>query len=110
MPALTADQRVSYVQAIFETFEATHKVKRMATPSNEYELARKWALRGVPLAVVLQGINETTGKPKRLGACERAVEESITRWGQAMGGLTELPEAEPLEAPQGDPVKVWEER
>jgi hypothetical protein len=51
----------------------------------EYELARSWALRDVPLATVLQGIVETTGTVHRLGACERAVEEQIHRWYRAAG-------------------------
>lgn len=93
---LTADQRVSFVRQTWDAFCNLHGVCREAS-SAEYELARKWALRGVPLATVLQGIRETTGKVRRLGACERAVEENIARWHSAVSGLTELPEAGPLE-------------
>ena len=93
---LTADQRVEYVQAIWDQFQKAHKVTRWHMNHIEYEMARKWAVRGVPLATVLQGINETSGKPRTLMACERSVEESIERWGKAVGSLRELPAPGPL--------------
>lgn len=81
---LTAEERIEYVRAVLGTFCRAHKVRR--TPDRlEYELARNWALRDVPLATVLQGIVETTGEIRRLGACERAVEENIRRWHKAAG-------------------------
>ena len=99
MPALTADQRVAYVRAIWETFKKTWKVGRLEMNRLEYELARSWAVRGIPLRVVLQGVSQTGGKPRTLHACENAVAEEVERWATAIGGLTELPPAGPLENP-----------
>ena len=95
---LTAEQRIAYVRSIWAQFGVVHNVGREMS-SAEYETARKWALRGVPLAVVLQGINETGGKPRTLLACERSVDENIERWHKAAGSLTVLPEPGPLEEP-----------
>ena len=97
MPALTPDQRVLFVKSVWSQFCEVHKVHRDCASSAEYELARKWALRGVPLAVVLQGINETGGKPRTLLACTNSVEAQISRWHLAMGSLVGLPAAGPLE-------------
>ena len=96
MPALTADQRIEYVRAVLETFCTQFKRRENLITNAEYELARRWALRGVPLATVLGGIVETTGKPRTLMACERSVEESIERWAKAVGSLTTLPAPGPL--------------
>lgn len=100
---LTTDQRIAYVQQVLAAFCVQAKRK---TPPNhiEYDLARRWALSGVPLATVLQGIAETTGKPRTLMACERAVNEQISRWHSAVGGLRELPEPGPLEPPEELPL------
>lgn len=102
MPALTANQRIVYVRSVLETFCTQFKRRENLITNAEYELARRWALRGVPLATVLEGIVETTGKPRTLMACERAVEENIERWHKAVGSLTELPEAQPLVKAMGD--------
>lgn len=84
MPALTADQRIRFVQEVWANFRATHRVKRECTHI-EYATMSAWAKRGVPLATILQGVNETTGKPRTIQACERAVEEQIVRWANAVG-------------------------
>jgi hypothetical protein len=107
VPVLTADQRIEYVQAIWAQFCEVHKVHRDCARSDEYELARKWAVRGIPLATVLQGINQTTGKPRTLMACERSVEEQISRWHKAVSGLKVLPESGELEY---EPFDVEEAR
>ena len=99
MPALTADERMKFIQAIWETFRTVHHVQRTECSNAEFCLAREWAVRGVPLATVLQGITETGGKPKRLEACKNSVEQNIERWARAVGGLTELPKPGPLEDP-----------
>ena len=102
MPVLTADQRIAFVSTLWDTFTEEHHIHREIR-SDEYELARRWAHRGVPLATVLQGIVETGGKPRTLMACERGVEENISRWAQAVGGLEELPEPGPLKSmPEGE--------
>lgn len=93
---LTADRRIEFVRAVLDAFREHQGVTRECS-SAEYELARRWAMRGVPLATVLEGIRQTGGKPRRLQACERAVEENIARWHSAVGGLTSLPDAGPLE-------------
>ena len=80
MPALTADERMKFIQAIWETFRTVHHVQRTECSNAEFCLAREWAVRGVPLATVLQGITETGGKPKRLEACKNSVEQNIERW------------------------------
>jgi len=96
---LTELQREAFVRAIFEEFGKLHGGHALEMyASSEYELARKWAQAGVPLATVLQGIRETAGKPRKLSACERSVEEQIRRWHSAMP-LTSLPAAGPLEEP-----------
>ena len=101
MPSLTSDQRVSYVQAIWETFCQHHHVRGFGMSPAEFHIASKWANRGIPLAVVLQGIVETKpGTAKTLAYCEASVEDNISRWHSAVGGLTTLPEAGPLEEPQ----------
>lgn len=97
MPVLTADQRVAFVQSLWDQFQRVHKVTRWHMNHLEYDMARKWAVRGVPLATVLQGINETSGKPRTLMACERSVEDQISRWASAVGSLRELPAPGPLE-------------
>lgn len=97
MPALTSDQRVEFVRTLWDTFREQFKVRRDCMTQAEYHLAYGWAKRGVPLAVILQGIVETTGEPRTLMACERAVDENIGRWLKAVCGLTELPEPGPLE-------------
>ena len=99
MPPLTANQRIAYVRAIWETFKKTWKVTRFDMTSGEYELARSWAVRGLPLGVVLQGMSQTGGKPRTLHACENAVAEEVERWSTSLGGLTRLPEPGPLENP-----------
>lgn len=81
---LTAEERIEFVRAILATFCNAHHVRREMSNA-EYELARSWTLRDVPLATVLQGIVETSGPVRRLGACERAVEENIQRWHKAAG-------------------------
>ena len=95
---LSADQRIAYVRSIWGTFKRTWKVPREMT-NREYELARSWAVRGIPLRVILQGISQTGGKPRTLHACENAVAEEVERWSTALGGLTRLPEPGPLENP-----------
>ena len=83
---LTSEDRIECIRAIWSTFQSVHKVKREMS-SAEYVLALRWVGKDAPLATVLQGICETSGKVSRLGACERAVEENISRWYKSMGGL-----------------------
>jgi hypothetical protein len=58
-----------------------------------FELVRSWALDGVPLSVVLRGIDLKAGRhragasrrPLRLEFCEADVREVYTRWRRAVG-------------------------
>ena len=93
---LTGDERVLYIGDVWLMFERKTGKERDAS-SVEYDLICRWMNRGIPLPVVLRGIEETTGKPRTLLACERPVERAISYWHQAVGGLTELPEAGLLE-------------
>jgi hypothetical protein len=93
------ETREEFVRRIFEHFSETHDDRRLASTHSEYLLAYTWATRGVPLAVVCQGISDTSGKPRTLHACQRAVEAEIVRWASSMN-LTTLPEDGPLEKPE----------
>jgi hypothetical protein len=55
--------------------------------SSEYHAAAKWADRNIPLPVVLRGIHEFNGAPKRLEAVVLSVERAEAYWFKAMGGL-----------------------
>ncbi len=88
---LTAKERVLFIRAIWATFCVTHHVTREMSNA-EYELARTWALAAPPLATVLEGITQTTGEVRRLGACARAVEANVLRWHNAMGGIPQAEE------------------
>ena len=77
------ETRIEYVRIVWDTFCQVHKIKREISNA-EWHLARKWAMTGVPVATVLQGIHETTGKIRRLEACDRAVQENVGRHGQAV--------------------------
>ena len=94
---MTSDHRVEYSKAILFEF-IQRKGQSHSMSSAEFDLARRWCDRGLPLRVVLQGIRETGGKPRTLLACERSVEEQVTRWHQAVGSLKTLPPAMPLDA------------
>ena len=101
---VTSAQREEYIRAVWEHFGALYG-KRVWIRHDEAEIIRRWAVRGIPLRVVLQGLSQVSGKPRYIMACERAVEAEAQRWYTAIGGLTELPEAGPLE-----PAKRSEEK
>ena len=93
---LSPDDRRRYVRAIFDHYEKVHGGSPLGLYSSaEYELARKWAMSGVPLATVLQGIREAKGA-RRLEGCKRSVEENISRWHHTQVP-TQLSEPGPLE-------------
>lgn len=83
---MRSEDRVTYLQAIWETFQGKAKTQRPMTP-REYYVAAKWADKSIPLPVVLRGLDETGGKPRTLMACENAVERAYSYWFSAMGGL-----------------------
>lgn len=102
---LSADNRVVYAQSVWAAFQNKARTHRDMS-SAEFNLVRRWLDRGVPLFVVLRGINDFTGKPGRLEAVEQSVERSVGYWHKAAGGLTELPKAGPLEDPPEEPFDV----
>ena len=65
--------------------------------SAEWNTLCRWMDRGLPLFVVLRGIKDFDGKPRRLEAIVASVDRSVEYWHRAVGSLTELPEAGRLE-------------
>ena len=72
------------MQAIWATFQDKAKTKRDMS-SAEYHVASKWADRNIPLPVVLRGLHEFEGVPRRLEACVVSVEKSEAYYRKAMG-------------------------
>lgn len=83
---LTADDRVHYARAVWQTFQHQAKTKRDMSNA-EYLVISRWMDKGLPLPVVLRGITEFNGKPRRLEACVDGVNKSVAYWHQAMGGV-----------------------
>jgi len=79
-----SDDRVGYLQAIWATFQDKAKTKRDMS-SSEYHAASKWADRDIPLPVVLRGIHEFEGTPRRLEAVVVSVERAYAYYANAMG-------------------------
>lgn len=96
MPALTADQRIQFARTVWYEFQRKARTKREMS-STEWHVLSKWMDRGLPLSVVLRGLTDFAGQPRRLEGIVASVEESVERWHKAVGSLTELPEAGPLE-------------
>ena len=82
---LTSDERVLFAQAAWQTFE-----KRRGRPgemsSAEFDLICQWIKKGIPLPVVLRGIEETAWKPRTLHACGPAVTRAFEYYFTAIGG------------------------
>jgi hypothetical protein len=83
---MKAEDRITYLQAIWATFRDKARTKRDMS-SSEYHAASKWADRDIPLPIVLRGIHEFDGTPRRLEACVQSVERAAAYWFKAMGGL-----------------------
>ena len=79
------EDRITYLQAIWSSFQDKARTTRDMS-SSEYHAAAKWADRSLPLPVVLRGIHEFEGTPRRLEACEASVERAAAYWFKAMGG------------------------
>ena len=93
---MNADDRVSYRQAVWSSFQ--HKAKSQREMSSaEFILTDRWlgfdaetqlySKPAIPLPVVLRGIHDFEGIPRRLEACEQSVEKARDYWFKAMGGL-----------------------
>lgn len=80
---LTADERIAYLQAVWEVFQGKAKTQRDMTNS-EYHLAAKWLDSGTPLFVVCRAMEDFDGKPKRLEALQTPVEKAVDYWVKAV--------------------------
>lgn len=83
---MRADDRITYLQAIWASFQAKAGITRDWSNA-EYHAAAKWADRSIPLPVVLRAIHEFEGKPRRLEAMVVPVEKAEAYWFKAMGGI-----------------------
>lgn len=81
---MNADDRITYLQAIWSEFQQKAGTHREMS-SAEYNLARKWADRNIPLAIVFRAFADFKSKPRRLEALEGAVTEAEAYWAQAAG-------------------------
>lgn len=84
---LTPEQRIEYGRAVWAAFLHRAHTDRIAS-SAEWLVISRWMTRGLPLIVVLRGINDFVGQPRRLEAVVNSVEKSRDYWAKAMGGLT----------------------
>lgn len=83
---MNPDDRVTYLTAIWASFQYKAHTERDWS-SSEYHEASKWADRNIPLPVVLRGIADFEGTPRRLEAVVVSVERAEAYWFKAMGGL-----------------------
>lgn len=81
---LNPEERVLYIQAVWETFQKQAQTKRDASNREYYYMAR-WLDGGIPLAVVLQTLDELSFRPRRLEAVDQQIGKAFTYWKQAMG-------------------------
>lgn len=80
---LTAEERILYSRAVWHEFGL--KARKRDMSSAEFVMIGRWIDRQIPLPVVLRGIQDFVGSPRRLEAVEQSVERSVTYWHQAMG-------------------------
>ena len=78
------EDRVPYAQAVWASFQAKAGSKREMSSAEFMEVSR-WMDRSIPLPVVLRGIHEFEGTPRRLEACEQSVERAAAYHAKAMG-------------------------
>lgn len=79
MAKLTPDERIQYLQAIWETFQ--HKAGTQRDMSSaEYHVAAGWLNSGIPLFAVLRGIEDFNGTPRRLEAVRGPVDQAVAYW------------------------------
>lgn len=81
---LTADERVAYLQAVWDAFQTKAQISRDWS-SAEYHVAARWLDQGIPLFVVLRAVQDFNGRPRRLGAVEQPVANAVAYWRQAIG-------------------------
>jgi len=83
---MRSDDRVSYAQAVWSSWQDKARSNRDMS-SAEFHIVSRWMDRSLPLPVVLRGIHEFEGTPRRLEACVASVERAAAYWFKAMGGL-----------------------
>ena len=80
---LTAEERIKYLQAVWETFQERADTKRDMTNS-EYHTAAKWLDADVPLFVVCRAMQDFDGNIRRLEALNVPVEKAIDYWRKSL--------------------------
>ncbi len=95
---MRAEDRISFARAVWHEFRLKAQTKRDMS-SAEYVLIGRWMDRPIPLPVVLRGIGDFVGRPRRLEAVEQSVDRSAAYWHQAMGGVPVERPADPWEPP-----------
>jgi len=83
---LRREDRVPYAQAVWASFQDKARTGRDMA-SSEFMVVSRWMDRNIPLPIVLRGIHEFDGTPRRLEACVASVERCAAYWFKAMGGL-----------------------
>ncbi len=81
---LTGEERVLYARAVWATFRAKAGTVRDMSSAEFVQIGR-WIDAQVPLAVVLQAIEDFDGKPRRLEAMVAGVEREHRRVSGAVG-------------------------
>lgn len=84
--ALRPEDRPTYAAAVWETFQARYQPGRLTMSSAEFQTIARWMDRGLPLRIVLRGIEDMgNSKPRTIMACERPVERAYEQYYHAMG-------------------------
>ena len=83
---MNKDDRVTYAQAVWKSFQYKAKTRRDMS-SAEFHHVAKWMDKNIPLPIVLRAIHEFDGKPRRLEAVVRGVDDGYAYWFRAMGGI-----------------------
>jgi len=78
------EDRVPYAQAVWASFQSKAGTGRDMA-SSEFMVVSRWMDRSIPLPVVLRGIHEFDGTPRRLEACEAGVRRAEAYYAKAMG-------------------------
>jgi len=73
-----SDDRVFYARAVWATFRSRAGTLRDMS-SAEFMIVSRWMDRSMPLPVVLQGIEDFSGVPRRLEAVVDSVERENKR-------------------------------
>jgi hypothetical protein len=82
---MNAEDRPTYARAVWEQFQAKAGTQRDMSPA-EFWVISKWMDRSIPLPIVLRGLEEFAGRPRRLEAVVDSVNRAYAYWFQAVGG------------------------